>query len=82
MDMYVKTYFGFIRPEYVSFVIDEHDDIVGFGVSMPSLTKALQKNNGKLFPFGFLYPSPGHEKKIKRSTCTSTGSGLIFTGKE
>jgi hypothetical protein len=55
MDMYVKTYFGFIRPEYVSFVIDEHDDIVGFGISMPSLTKALQKSNGRLFPFGFIY---------------------------
>jgi hypothetical protein len=55
MDMYVKTYFGFIRPQYVSFVIDKNDDVVGFGISMPSLTKALQKSNGKLFPFGFLY---------------------------
>lgn len=55
MDMYVKAYFGFIRPEYVSFVVDEHDDVVGFGISMPSLTKVLQKCNGKLFPFGFLY---------------------------
>jgi hypothetical protein len=55
MDMYVKAYFGFIRPEFVSFVVDEKDDLVGFGVSMPSLTKALQKCNGKLFPFGFIY---------------------------
>ncbi len=55
MDMYVKAYFGFVRPEYISFVVDEHDDVVGFGVSMPSLTKALQKCDGKLFPFGFLY---------------------------
>jgi hypothetical protein len=55
MDMYVKAYFGFIRPEYVSFVVDEKDDIVGFGVSMPSLTKALRKCNGKLLPFGFIY---------------------------
>ncbi|MEI7895448.1 MAG: hypothetical protein WCJ26_00325 [bacterium] len=55
MDMYVKAYFGFIRPEFVTFVVDEQDDVVGFGVSMPSLTKALQKCDGKLFPFGFLY---------------------------
>ena len=55
VDMYVKAYFGFVRPEFVSFVIDEADDVVGFGVSLPSLTKALQKCNGKLFPFGFLY---------------------------
>jgi hypothetical protein len=55
MDMYVKAYFGFIRPEFVSFVVDEKDDIVGFGISMPSLTKALQKCNGKMFPFGFIH---------------------------
>ncbi|MEI6681445.1 MAG: hypothetical protein WCO44_02395 [Bacteroidota bacterium] len=55
MDMYVKSYFGFIRPEFVSFVVNEQDELVGFGVSMPSLTKALQKCNGKLFPFGFIY---------------------------
>ncbi len=55
ISQYIKSYFGFIRPEYVSFVIDEHDDVVGFGISMPSLTRALRKCSGKLFPFGFLY---------------------------
>ncbi|MDP1623980.1 MAG: N-acetyltransferase [Bacteroidales bacterium] len=55
MDMYVKAYFGFVRPEFISFVIDEHDDVVGFGISLPSLTRALQKCNGKLFPFGFIH---------------------------
>ena len=55
MEMYTKAYFGFVRPEFVSFVVDEHDEVVGFGVSLPSLTKALRKCNGKLFPFGFLH---------------------------
>jgi len=55
VDMYVKSYFGFIRPEFVSFVVDEQDELVGFGVSMPSLTRALQKCKGKLFPFGFIH---------------------------
>ena len=54
MDMYVKSYFGFVRPEFVTFVVDKEDEVVGFGVSLPSLTKALRKCNGKLFPFGFL----------------------------
>jgi hypothetical protein len=52
---YIKQYFGFVRPEFVSMVIDSNDDVVGFGVSLPSLTRALQKSNGKLFPFGFIY---------------------------
>jgi hypothetical protein len=55
MDTYTKQYFGFINPRFVSVVLDQNDDIVGFGISMPSLTKALQKCNGKLFPFGFVH---------------------------
>jgi len=55
IEMYIKAYFGFVRPEFVSFVIDEHDEVVGFGISLPSLTKALQKCDGKLFPFGFIH---------------------------
>jgi hypothetical protein len=52
---YIKQYFSFVRPEFVSMVIDKNDDVVGFGISLPSLTRALQKCNGRLFPFGFIY---------------------------
>jgi len=55
VDMYVKAYFGFVQPQFVSFVIDANDDVVGFGISMPSLTEALRKCDGKLFPFGFIH---------------------------
>lgn len=55
MEYYTKQYFGFIRTDFVSFVLDEKDDIIGFGVSMPNLTKAMQKANGRLFPFGWYH---------------------------
>jgi hypothetical protein len=55
IDLYIKQYFGFIRPEYVSLVIDEKDDVIAFGVTIPDLTHALQKCRGRLFPFGFLH---------------------------
>lgn len=55
MDAYTKQYFGFIRPEFISFVVNEEDDIVGFGISLPNLTHALQKSNGRLFPFGWFH---------------------------
>ncbi|HTX87448.1 MAG TPA: hypothetical protein VMC08_00535 [Bacteroidales bacterium] len=55
MDAYTKQYFPFINPDYVSFVVNEKDDVVGFGISMPSLTRALQKCNGRMFPFGFIH---------------------------
>jgi ribosomal protein S18 acetylase RimI-like enzyme len=43
-----------IRPEYVCFVVNEASEVIGFGVSMPSLSEALIKCKGKLFPLGFL----------------------------
>ena len=29
--------------------------MVAFGVGMPSISKALQKGDGKIFPFGFIH---------------------------
>jgi GNAT superfamily N-acetyltransferase len=55
IEYYTKYYVGFIRPEFVSLVIDSNDDVVGFGITIPSLSKALQKANGSLFPFGFIH---------------------------
>ncbi len=52
---YTRQYFGFIRPEFVSMVIDSSDNVVGFGICIPSLSRALQKANGSLFPFGFIH---------------------------
>ena len=55
IDYYTKLYLGFIRPEFISLVIDAKDDVVGFAITIPSLSKALQKANGSLFPFGFIH---------------------------
>jgi hypothetical protein len=52
--MYVKQYFGFIRPEFVPVVLDSAGRVAAFGIAMPSLSRALQKCNGRLFPFGFI----------------------------
>jgi len=55
IDMYVKQYFGFIKPEYLPVVLNDKNEMVAFGITMPSLSKAFQKANGKLFPFGFIH---------------------------
>lgn len=55
IDLYIKLYFGFIRAEYVPIILDSDGRVAAFGITMPSLSRALQKANGKLFPFGFLY---------------------------
>jgi hypothetical protein len=35
--------------------VDEKDEVFGFGVSFPLLTKAFQKAKEWLFPFGFIH---------------------------
>lgn len=50
-----KKYISFINPEYIKFVVDKENKLVAFAIVMPSFSKALQKANGKLFPFGLFY---------------------------
>ncbi|HHT03548.1 MAG TPA: N-acetyltransferase [Bacteroidales bacterium] len=55
IDFYIRQYFSFIEPRLVCFIVDDKDDVVAFGVSMPSLSNALRKSKGKLFPFGWYH---------------------------
>lgn len=55
VDKYVGFYLGIIDLKFVSLVEDKDGNIVGFGVVMPSITRALQKCKGKLFPFGWFH---------------------------
>jgi GNAT superfamily N-acetyltransferase len=55
IEYYVKMYIPMIRLDLISIIIREEDDVVvGFGISLPSLSKALQKAKGSLFPFAFI----------------------------
>ncbi|MFO7894266.1 MAG: hypothetical protein R6U63_11065 [Longimicrobiales bacterium] len=53
VDYYTKKYFGYIDPDFVQFVVDPGDRLVGFYVGIPSLSRAFQKAGGHLFPTGF-----------------------------
>lgn len=55
VETYVKQYFGFVQPNFVPVVLNEQGQMVAFGITMPSLSRALQKARGELFPFGFLH---------------------------
>lgn len=50
-----KKFISFVNPEYIKFIVDENDKLIGFAVVMPRFAEALQKANGKLFPFGFTH---------------------------
>jgi len=55
IDYYIKAYLPFVQPKLACFIIDDNDNIVGFGLSLPTLSRAFQKAKGKLFPFGFIH---------------------------
>jgi len=55
IEAYTKQYFDFIRPEFVPIVLNAEGRMVAFGITMPSLSRAMQKAGGRLFPFGFLH---------------------------
>lgn len=52
---YKEKYFPFIDKDYIVCIVDEHGQLVSFAITMPSYSRALQKANGRLFPFGWLY---------------------------
>ena len=55
IDHYVKMYIPVLRLENVTLIVDEKDDLVAVGIAIPSMSKALQKSRGRLFPFGFIH---------------------------
>ena len=52
-DIFLKKYLRLIDWELIPIVINEQDEIVGVAVTMGSLSKAMQKAKGKLWPFGW-----------------------------
>ena len=55
IDQYVHTYLQVLDLRMVTVVENEQNEIVAVGVSMASLSEALQKAHGKLFPFGWFH---------------------------
>ncbi|MEI6668688.1 MAG: hypothetical protein WCP29_11080 [Acidobacteriota bacterium] len=51
---YTKAFFGFLDHQFVKIILDQQGQVVAFGAAMPSLSLALQRCRGRLFPFGFL----------------------------
>ncbi|MCX7775548.1 MAG: GCN5 family acetyltransferase [Spirochaetaceae bacterium] len=52
---YIKQYLGFVDPRFTKILVDQEDRLVGFGITMPSLSDALFKCKGRLFPLGWFY---------------------------
>lgn len=44
-----------LNLKFVTLILDGSDNVIAFGICLPSLSRALQKAKGRMFPFGFLH---------------------------
>lgn len=52
---YIDQYLGFVDPRFTKMVVDDHEKLIGFGITLPSLCIAMQKARGHLLPFGWFH---------------------------
>ena len=52
---YCKMYFPILNFDFVTMVANDKDEIIAVGLGMPSLSEALRKCGGHLFPFGWYH---------------------------
>ncbi len=63
IEYYINIYLGLIDLKLLTLIVDKDDKLVGVGISMPSMSKGLQKSRGKLFPFGWYHLLKGLKGK-------------------
>ena len=53
IDQYVDVYLSLVDMRMLTFIENEAGDLIAAGISIPSLSEALQKCNGEIFPLGW-----------------------------
>ena len=48
-----KTFIPFLSDKTSIVLLDENEELVAFGITIPDISKALQKAKGRLFPTGW-----------------------------
>lgn len=52
---YYDEFILLINPNYVKLLVDEEEQLVGFGLALPSLNRVVRRYGGRLFPFGWYH---------------------------
>lgn len=55
IDLYIKRYLPLVDKQLLPVIENENGEVVGVAITMGSLSHALQKTKGKLFPFGWYH---------------------------
>ena len=55
IEYYIDIYLPILRLENVCLIVDSNDKLIGVGISIPSMSRALQKGRGRLLPTGWIH---------------------------
>ncbi|MCM1376818.1 MAG: hypothetical protein NC097_04175 [Clostridium sp.] len=55
IDKYINEYINLLNLDLVTLIVDKEDKLQGVGISMPSMSRALQRSHGRLFPMGWYH---------------------------
>ena len=66
IEYYINQYLDLLNLDLLTLITDKNGRLVGVGISMPSMSRALQKSKGKLFPFGWIHLLRGLKGKNDR----------------
>ncbi len=53
IDKYTNKFLPLIDPDFCCLIVDDNDELMGFGVGAPSMAEAMKKSRGRLFPIGW-----------------------------
>lgn len=63
IEQYIDIYLKLLSLDNICIIVDSEERLVCVGISMPSMSKALQKSGGRLFPTGWWYLLKGLQGK-------------------
>lgn len=66
IEYYIAQYLDLLNLDLLSLIVDKNDKLIGVGISIPSMSKALQKSKGKMFPTGWYHLLKGLKGKNDR----------------
>lgn len=66
IDYYIDQYLNLLDLDLLTLIVDRNDKLIGVGISMPSMSRGLQKSRGTMLPFGWYHLLKGLKGKNDR----------------
>lgn len=66
INYYIDQYLGLLDLDLLTLVVDGSNQLLGMGVAMPSMSRALQKSHGRFLPLGWYHLLKGLKGKNDR----------------